>query len=77
VVVKHGVVWYNGGIVKNWSVDLKKLKQSPEDYKIFKLEQLINYGLGGERLSQSELLKYWDKLTIDPKKKRYLKLLLK
>ncbi len=63
--------------MKNWSVDLKKLKQSPEDYKIFKLEQLINYGLDGELLSQSELLKYWDRLTIDPKKKEYLKLLLK
>lgn len=63
--------------MKNWSVDIEKLKQSPEDYKIFKLEQLINYGLDGELLSRSELLKYWDKLTIDPKKKEYLKLLLK
>ena len=63
--------------MKNWSVDIEKLKQSPDDYNIWRLEQLINYGLDGERLSRPELLKHWNKLTIDPKKKEYLELLLR
>jgi hypothetical protein len=62
--------------MKNWSVDTEKLKQSPDDYNIWRLEQLINYGLDGEILSRSELLKYWDRLVIDPKKKQYLEVLL-
>ena len=31
--------------MKNWSVDEKQLKQYPEKYKLWKMEQLINYGL--------------------------------
>ena len=33
----------------NWSVDEKNFKkEDPQGYKIWKLEQLINYGLGEE-----------------------------
>ena len=60
----------------NWSTDLSRLKKDPQEYSIWKLEQLINYGLNGERLKLKELKKYFSKLTIDPQKKRYLKFLL-
>ncbi|MDP2905863.1 MAG: hypothetical protein Q8O22_06155 [Candidatus Omnitrophota bacterium] len=60
----------------NWSVDLKELKKDKEAYTIWRLQQLINYGLAGERLSKRLVKKYWDKLYLDPPTKRYLKFLL-
>ena len=60
----------------NWSTDTKELKKYPEKYAIWKLEQLINFGLDGKKLKLSELRKYFSKLKIDPQKKRYLKFLL-
>lgn len=62
----------------NWSVDVKKMKEKePEKYKIWRLEQLINYGLGGEKLNKKELKKYWPKLNLDPSKKAFLEMFLK
>lgn len=60
----------------NWSTNLSRLKKDPQEYSIWKLEQLINYGLNGKKLKLKELKKYFSKLTIDPQKKRYLKFLL-
>lgn len=60
----------------NWSTDTKELKKYPEKYAIWKLEQLINFGLDGKKLKISELKKYFSRLQIDPQKKRYLKFLL-
>lgn len=60
----------------NWSVDTTQLKRFPEKYRIWKLEQLINFGLGKEKISTKHLLKYFNKLKIDPLKKKFLKLLL-
>lgn len=60
----------------NWSVDEKKLKKYPEKYTIWKLEQLINFGLGNEKLDENKIRKYLNRLDIDNDKKRYLKFLL-
>jgi len=61
----------------NWSVDEEKLKKDPEAYEIWKLEQLINYGLGGEKIKKETLKKYWDKLYIeDPYRKAFLEIIL-
>lgn len=60
----------------NWSTDTKKLSKYPEKYVIWKLEQLINFGLNGQKLNSVELKKYFSKLNIDPQKKDYLKFLL-
>lgn len=60
----------------NWSTDTKILSKFPEKYAIWKLEQLINFGLNGEKLKLNELKKYFSKLNIDPKKKEYLTFLL-
>lgn len=62
--------------MKNWSVDIKKLKKYPEAYKIWRLEQLINYGLDEEKLDEKEVKKYWNKLYLDPPAKKYLEFLL-
>ena len=60
----------------NWSVDTTRLKQTPEEYTIWKLEQLINYGLNEEKLSENDLKRYWDRLRIDPERKKVLQMWL-
>jgi hypothetical protein len=63
----------------NWSVDEKKFKkEDPEGYKLWKLEQMINYGEPGEKISQKLIRKYWKKIKerIDPYKKRLIDYLL-
>jgi hypothetical protein len=43
----------------NWSVDEEKFKKKyPKQYKIWRIAQLINYGLDGEKLDKKEVKKY-------------------
>ncbi len=60
----------------NWSVDEERLKADPEAYNLWRLEQLINFGLHNERLKRSDLRQYWSRLKIDPARKKLLHLLL-
>ncbi len=60
----------------NWSVDEKKLSKDPEKYTIWKLEQLIDYGLNGEKIKESDLKKYWNKINIDPARRCFFEFLL-
>lgn len=60
----------------NWGVDIGRLKKNKQAFEKWHLEQLINYGLGGEKISLSLLKKHWSNLEIDPKKKKYLEFLL-
>ncbi len=60
----------------NWSTDEQQLKKNPDQYAIWKLEQLINFGLNGEKISEKELRRYWDKLAIDPNRRKFLELIL-
>lgn len=54
----------------NWNTDINKLKKNPEKYKIWKLEQSINFGLNGHKLNTSELKMYWSRLNIDPQRRK-------
>ncbi len=56
----------------NWSVDTETLKKDKQQYKIWQLEQLINFGLGKEKINKDELKKYWPFLYLDPNKKKFL-----
>ena len=60
--------------MKNWSTDTKELRKSKDKFAVWKLEQLINFGLGEEKLKINELKKYWDVLNIDPFKRKFLAL---
>lgn len=61
----------------NWSVDEKAFKKAdPKGYELWRLEQSINYGLGGEKLEEKLVRKYWRKLSIDKPTRDYLKFLL-
>lgn len=63
----------------NWSVNEEKFKKdSPREYRLWRLTQLINYGLDGEKLDKEEVKKSWPgiKDKIDPNTKVYLEYLL-
>lgn len=63
----------------NWSTDEKKFKkENPEGYRLWRLTQLINYGLDGEKLDRKELKKDWPKIkdNLDPYARRAIEFLL-
>ena len=60
--------------MKNWSTDTSKLQKDEEKFLLWRLEQLINFGLGEEKIDINELRNYWDMLHIDPYKKKFLSL---
>lgn len=63
----------------NWSVDEKKFKKAdPEGYKIWRLEQMINYGQAGEKINEKLVRKYWWRIRdrLDPLYREYLEFLL-
>lgn len=63
--------------MKNWSNTIEKFEKNSDQYNIWRLEQLINFGLDGEKISSIVLKKYSSRLDIDSSKKRYLMFLLK
>ncbi len=63
----------------NWSTDEKKLKkENPEGYRIWRITQLINYGLEDEKLDRREIEGLWPKIKdkLDPYKARAIEYLL-
>lgn len=63
----------------NWSTDEKTFKKKdPKGYKLWRLTQLINYGLDGEKLNINTLKQNWNIIreNIDPNKAAYLEFLL-
>lgn len=62
--------------MKNWSTDTSDLQKNKEKFSIWRLEQLINFGLGEEKINLDELRTYWDVVNIDPFKKKFLSLFI-
>ena len=63
----------------NWSTDEEKFKKSnPKKYKLWRITQLINYGLDGEKLDREEVKKAWPKIKdkLDPYKARAIEFIL-
>lgn len=63
--------------MKNWSTNTKKLRGNKDKFAIWKLEQMVNFGLGKKKIKKSELKKYWDIIDIDPIKRKFLSLFVK
>jgi len=61
----------------NWNTNIANLKKDPERYAIWRLEQLINFGLNGEKIKVLDLKKYWSSLRLDPQRKRVLEFWLR
>lgn len=60
----------------NWSVHEKEFKKNKRQYAVWKLEQTVNFGLGGEKISARLLKKHWNSIAIDPARRKFLALLL-
>ena len=64
----------------NWSVDEKKFKkESPKEYKLWRLTQLINYGLDeGEKLYKKEIEDFWPKIKerLDPDRRKTIEFIV-
>ena len=60
----------------NWSVDVKKLRKNKEKYAIWRLEQMVNFGLNGEKISEKKLREFWNVLEIDKSRRNFLNMLL-
>ncbi len=58
----------------NWNTDVKGMKKG--ERSIWKLEQLINFGLNGSKVNLKAMKKNWKKLKLDPKRKRFMKLFM-
>ena len=60
-----------------WDYDIKKIdQQNTEQFVIWKLERLINYGLGDEKIDVNLLKKYWDNIKIPENTRAFLEFLI-
>ncbi|MEK7553191.1 MAG: hypothetical protein AAB504_00655 [Patescibacteria group bacterium] len=59
-----------------WDYDIKKADQNAEQFIIWKLERLINYGLGNEKINENLLKKYWDKIKMPENTRIFFEFLL-
>jgi len=62
--------------MRNWSTDTSKFDKSTPEFIRWKLEQLINFGLHGEKIDIILLKKHFKSLSIDPAKRTFLQYLL-
>lgn len=62
--------------MRNWSTNTTELKKDKKQYAVWRLEQMVNFGLEGKKINRRELKKYWKRLSLDNNKKKYLTLLL-
>ena len=60
----------------NWSTDEKKVSENSARFAAWRLEQIINFGLNGEKINEAELRRYWGEIDIDPARRRLLEILL-
>jgi len=60
----------------NWSTNVTELKKDKKAYTVWRLEQMVNFGLDKNKLKANELKDNWKKLNLDPLKKNFLKMLL-
>ena len=60
----------------NWSTDEQGMAQNKEGYTIWRLEQMVNFGVDGEKIKKEKLQKYWTRLNLDPHRRRFLELIM-
>lgn len=60
----------------NWGVDTARLKKNKKAFQKWEVEQLINFGLGGKKISRNYLKKNFGSLNLDSSKSNFLKFLI-
>jgi len=63
-------------MIYNWNTDTTELRKDKKSYDIWELEQKINYGLRGGKISRNKLMKYLHELKLEASMKRYFLFLL-
>lgn len=63
-------------VMKHWSVDTRELEKDSDALAVWKLENAVNFGIRDGKINRQDLLAYWDKLELDPHKKKFLSLIL-
>ncbi|GIW62588.1 MAG: hypothetical protein KatS3mg090_0414 [Patescibacteria group bacterium] len=58
-----------------WDYSEKELEKSKSG-KVKKLERMINYGPGKEKIKLTEVKKYWEKLNLNTNARRLFELLI-
>ena len=62
--------------MKHWSVNARALGKDPVALAVWNLENAVNFGIRDGKIERHDLLAYWDKLDLDPHKKKFLSLIL-
>ena len=62
--------------MKHWSVDASVLGNDPDALAVWELENAVNFGIRDGKIKRQNLLVYWNKLDLDPHKKKFLSLIL-
>lgn len=62
--------------MKHWSVNARALGKDPDALLVWELENAVNFGIRNGKIKKQDLLAYWDKLDLDPHKKKFLSLIL-
>lgn len=60
----------------NWNTDLSSFDKKSPEFTIWKLNQLINFGLNGEKINFNLVKKYWGELSLDKNRKKFLRALI-
>jgi hypothetical protein len=73
----QNVKWYNTQVMRNWSIDTSRFDKTSDEYEIWQLEQLLNFGLEpGETLDRAKVEKYLPLLDIDIDTRNFLEFIL-
>jgi len=59
-----------------WDYNKKEYKKQMDKDPIWRLERLINFGIGGEKIERKVLEKYIHKIKIPENRRAFLELLL-
>jgi len=62
----------------NWSVDTRYLQKHPKQYMLWRLEQLLSYGLDCEKIDKQNVKDNWGylKTRLDPQRRNFIEYLL-
>ena len=60
----------------NWNTNTSNWNKKSDSFKIWQLNQTINFGLNKTKLNLPEVRKYWKKLDLDPYRKKFLEFIL-
>ena len=63
--------------MRNWSIDTNRFDKISDEYEIWQLGQLLNFGLEqGDKLERAKVEKYLPFLDIDTDTRNYLEFIL-